>query len=130
MEQALMALLAPIAGGRRWFVRAPQGQPYPYVILNRASSVPSYTMEGPNGYTATRIQIDVYGDQWPSVFSDVQSLQALLSGYRGIVSGTRFQGIFIDSLRDLSTSDTGERVSPVTPLYRTTLDIIIHHSPA
>lgn len=131
MEQALIALLAPVAGGRRYFVRAPQGEPRPYLILNRASVTPNYVMSGPGGYVQTRIQIDVYGDTWPATFTVVQAVQSLLSGYRGVVGNTQFQGIFIDSVRDLSSGDAGQSADrPVTPLYRTSIDIMVHHSPA
>lgn len=126
-----MSLLAPIAGGRRWYVRAPQGAPYPYLVLNRASEVPHYTLSGPDGYVATRMQIDVFGDEWPSVHSTAQSLQSLLSGFKGTAGGVALQGIFIVSIRDLPDGDAGPSGDrPVAPLFRTSIDIMIHHAPA
>jgi len=126
MEAALLSLLAPVAGGRRYYVRAPQGEPYPHLVLNRVSGTPNYTMAGPNGFVRTRVQIDVYGNTWPSTFSTAQAVQALLSGFTGVVGSTRFQGIFIESVQDLPASDAGD----VTQLYRISIDIMIHHTPA
>lgn len=126
MEADLLALLAPIASGRSYYVRAPQGEPYPYLILNRASLVPNYTMAGASGLSQTRMQIDVYGNNWPSTVSTAQALQNLVSGFSGIVGSTRFQGIFIDAVRDLPASDAGD----VTQLFRISIDIMIHHTPA
>ena len=126
MEADLLALLAPIASGRSYYVRAPQGEPYPYLILNRASLVPNYTMAGANGLSQTRMQIDVYGNNWPSTVSTAQALQNLVSGFIGIVGSTRFQGIFIDAVRDLPASDAGD----VTQLFRISIDIMIHHTAA
>ena len=126
MEAALLSLLAPIASGRGYYVRAPQGEPYPHLVLNRASLNPSYTMTGPNGFVQTRMQIDIYGNDWPSTFSTAQALRTLLSGFSGVIGATQFQGIFIDSVRDLPASDAGD----VTQLYRISIDIMIHHSPA
>lgn len=131
MEAALLSLLAPVASGRRYYVRAPQGEPYPYLVLNRVSGIHDYTMGGPSGFVQTRVQIDVYSDSWPSVFSTAQAAQTLLSGFSGVHGSTRFQGIFIDSVRDLSSGDAGQSSDrPTTPLYRISIDIMIHHTPA
>lgn len=49
-----------------------------------------------------------------------------VSGFTGVVRSTRFQGIFIESVQDLPASDAGD----VTQLYRISIDIMIHHTPA
>lgn len=126
MEVDLLALLAPVASGRRYYVRAPQGEPYPHLVLSRASVIPDYVMSGANGFVQTRMQIDIYGNTWPSTVSTAQALQHLVSGFHGIVGSTRFQGIFIDAVRDLPASDAGD----VTQLFRISIDIMIHHTAA
>lgn len=130
METALLSLLAPVAGGRRYFVTAPQGEPLPYLVLNRVSVLPTYVMSGLDGFIQSRVQIDIYGDQWPNVFAASQQVSTILSGYRGVVNGIRFQGIFVESIRDLASGDASQSADrPVTNLYRISIDIMINHTP-
>lgn len=130
METALLSLLAPVAGGRRYFVTAPQGETLPYLILNRVSVQPSYVMSGVDGFVQSRVQIDIYGDKWPDVFAASQQVGTILSGYRGVINGIRFQGIFIESVRDLASGDAGQSADrPVNNLYRISIDIMINHTP-
>lgn len=120
MEEALTALLASVAGGRRYWVRKPQSDPArPYVVLQRIDGLPDYTYSGASGYSSSRVQADVYGDTYTSTKATVRDLIDTLSGYRGGI----IQGIFIDSQRDLPATDAGE----VTNLFRTSVDFIIHH---
>ncbi len=121
MEKALTALLASVAGGRRYWVRKPQREPArPYVVMQRISGVHDYHLQGPSGYVASRVQIDCYGDTYDSAASTAGAVRGVLSGHRGGV----FQGIFLDGERDLPAADAGE----VTNLFRVSLDFMIHHS--
>lgn len=120
MEQALLALLAPVAGGRRYWLKKPQNDVgSPYLILQRISSPVDYHFQGPDSLRQTRVQIDVYGDSWPAVYQAAREVTSILSGYRG----GDIQGIFIDNQRDLPASDAGE----VTHLYRTSIDVMVNH---
>lgn len=119
MEEAITALLAPVAGGRRHWVRAPQTTPRPYVVMQRIDGLVGYTMKGEAGHTSSRIQLDCYADSYGSAKATARSIKDILSGYR---SGF-IQGVFLDSERDLPVSDAGE----VNNLFRTTLDIVVHH---
>lgn len=125
MEEALTSLLASVAGGRRHWTRAPQGTPFPFVVLNRVSGTPGYVMSGPSGYVASRVQVDVYGETFAATISTARAVQVALSGYRGTVGSTDIQGIFIDGVRDLPAEDAGT----VTHLFRTTIDLLVHHAP-
>lgn len=120
MEEAITKLLALVAGGRRFWVRAPQGTARPFVVLNRVSGVHDYHLQGASGYVASRVQVDSYADSYTEAKGVARSAIDALSGHRG---GT-IQGIFIDSERDLPAADSGE----VNQLFRTSVDFIIHHS--
>lgn len=121
MEEAITALLAPIASGRRYWGRAPATAPRPYIVMTRIDGVPAYQYSGPNGYVASRVQVDVYADTYTLTKATARAVTDLISGY----SGGAIQGIFVDSDgRDLPAADAGE----VTNLFRINIDLIVHHS--
>lgn len=119
MEEALTALLASVAGGNRFWVRAPQTTALPYLVLNRVDGVRNYHMLGPSGYVSSRVQIDCYAKTYTATKTVARAVITLLSGY----SGGDFQGVFIEGERDLPAADAGD----VTNLFRTSIDIIVHH---
>lgn len=120
MEEAITALLASVAGGRRYWVRAPQATARPFVVLNRISGVADYHTQGASGYVASRVQADFYGETYDTAKQVARAATAVLSGYRGGL----IQGIFVDSQRDLPAADAGE----VKHLFRISIDFIVHHS--
>lgn len=120
MEQEITALLASVAP-RRFWGRAPQQAPAtPYVVLSKVSGVHGYHNQGADGLVASRIQIDIYGDTYSAVNATANGIITTLSGYRG---GT-IQAVFIDSERDLTGLESGDP----NELFRTSIDVIVHHS--
>lgn len=119
MEEQITTLLASVAGGRRFWGRAPQGVALPYIVLQRISGIRDNLMSGPSGYVQSRVQFDVYAATYNTARATARALVAAVSGHR---SGT-IQGIFIDAERDLSAADTGE----VSHLFRVSIDAQIHH---
>lgn len=119
MEEEITALLAGVAGGRRHWFQAPQEEARPYVVLQRISGLANYHMKGPSGYVFSRVQIDCYADTRTEAKTVARAVSEALSGYRG---GT-IQGAFIDGQRDLPAADAGD----VSSLFRTSIDITIHH---
>ncbi len=119
MEQALTDLLAPVAGGQRFWVRAPQKVSRPYVVLNRVGGQPNYTMRSRSGFVSSRIQIDCYADKYADVTALAGDVKALVSGYEG----GAIQAIFVESERNLPAADAGE----VSSLFRTSIDITVLH---
>jgi hypothetical protein len=119
MEEALTALLAPIAGGQRYWVRAPQGKVPPYAVLNRIDGQPNYHMTGPSGFVSSRVQIDCYAATYASATATARAVKTILSGYKG----GAIQGVFIESERNLPAADAGE----VATLFRTSIDITVLH---
>ncbi|WP_274875080.1 HK97-gp10 family putative phage morphogenesis protein [Sinorhizobium meliloti] len=75
MEEAITALLSGVAGGRRFWTRAPQKQadgsamPRPYVVLFRIDGVPSYHYQG-RDLISSRIQANCYSDTFTSAKAD------------------------------------------------------------
>ncbi len=120
MEEALTALLANVAGGRRYWVRAPQTEKPPYIVLNRVSGRRDYTAQKASGYVTSRVQVDCYAATYGDAKALARQVERALSGRRaGAV-----QGIFLDSERDLPAADAGD----VNHLFRISLDFMIHHT--
>lgn len=131
MEEALTTLLLAdarvtlLVGNRVNWVRTPQGvKGYPRAVLQVISTGTDTTNEGPSGLESARVQIDSYGETYASARALSYAILAVLSGYRGIVSGTRIHAGFVDSKRDLPAADNGE----VNHLFRRSADLMIWHS--
>jgi len=124
MEEAIVALLSGVAGGRRFWTRAPQNitaTDGAYIVLNRVDGGRDYSMAGASGYVASRVQVDVYAETYTAAKTAARAAVAALSAFRGTQSGVAIQGIFIDSERDLPAADE------VSHLFRTSIDVIVHH---
>jgi hypothetical protein len=122
MEEAITSLLAGVASGRRYWGRAPQTAPRPFVVLTRVGGQRDYVMQGPSGYVASRVQVDCYADTYDAAKTTGRAAVAVLSGHR---SGD-ILGIFVESERDLPASDAGE----VNHLFRVSIDVMVHHREA
>lgn len=126
MEETITALLSGVASGRRYWGRAPQtinADAGPYLVMNRIDGVRDYVMGGPSGYVASRVQIDAYGKTYTATKAAARAAMDALSGQTVVSTTATIQAIFIDSERDLPAADAGE----VTHLFRTSVDIIVHH---
>jgi hypothetical protein len=124
MEVELTALLASVAGGRRYWNMAPQNLSLsdgPYVVLHRIDGVPGYTYQGRDGLVTSRVQANCYGATYSAAKATVSALIAALDTYRG----GSIQLITVDSEgRDLTDTNpsTSERI------YAVSVDLIIHHT--
>lgn len=131
MESALTSLLTGdgrvslLAADRINWVRTPQEETgYPRAVLQVISGDVDVTNDGPSGLESARVQIDCYGETYKSAQALSEAILSVLSGYRGIVSGVRIHGGFVDSKRDLPVADSGD----VKRLFRRSADIFIWHS--
>jgi len=119
MQELLTSLLAPVAGGRRYWVRAPQTAPRPYVLLQVISAPPNYHMQGASGYVPIRVQIDAYADTYTEATAVSRQIKGILSGH----VSSPIQAVFIETERDLPAADAGD----VSNLFRNSIDVIIHY---
>jgi hypothetical protein len=126
MEETLLGLLAPAASNRYWG-RAPQGIKAPYLVLYRISGTPQYTMQGPSGYVASRVQIDCFAASYGAAKALARAVKVALSGYRG----GAFMGVFVVADRDMSLSglsDATKVQNDPAEDYRASIDVMIHHT--
>lgn len=119
MEIPFRALLLPVAP-RCYWARAPQTPvpARPYVVLHLISGVRDYHMQGDDGLVQSRVQIDIYGDNYAAIRGQADAIIGVLSGYRGGV----FRGIFIDSERSLPLE-----VGDPSELWRLSIDVMVNH---
>lgn len=119
MEEAITALLAHVAGGQRYWVRAPQKAKPPFLVLQRISGQRDYHSQGPSGLVTSRVQVDCYAATYTAAKTLARETTQALSGHRG----DELQGVFLDGERDLPAEDAGA----VNHLYRVSLDFITTH---
>jgi hypothetical protein len=131
MQEALISYLlesgspvSGIVGDRIYWVERPQGSPTPALVLTRVSDNPDYVMDGPSGFSQTRVQFDAYAETYAGAVSIVRALRDRLSGVRFEQDGVEFQGAFIDGERDQfeDATNTSER------FYRVSVDYMVSHA--
>lgn len=124
MEEDFRALLLNGSGvssyvdSRVNYVAHPQGQPLPAIVLNVVSDAETYTLDGPNGVSEGRIQLDCYAHSYSEVKLLSREVRSLLSGYRG----GSFQGVFHVGTRDGREGGTNEADRP----YRVSMDFMVY----
>ena len=90
MEEALRTLLTSsaaitaIAPASRinWGVH-PQGAPLPALVLNTISDAEGLHMQGPDGLSEGRVQIDAYAHSYGGAKDLSRAVRTVLHGYRG-----------------------------------------------
>jgi hypothetical protein len=118
VEEELLALLAPLPC--HWG-EAPQGTRRPFVVLRLVSEVRPVTQDGLRpGLVRSRVQADCYGETY---FGGLRLARDLIGRVEGRRVG-RFQGVFVDGVRDLTgKDDIGTGVA-----HRRAVDLLIHHN--
>ena len=125
MEEALRTLLASASGVTALVPAArinwgahPQGAAKPYIVLNGISETRALTMQGPDGITQTRVQIDVYAPTYATAKGAARAVIGLLNGYRN----GGFRLIEHAGSRDSREGGTNE----ADRLFRVGLDFIVN----
>ena len=123
MEEQLRALLlndsgvSGRVGTRVNFGAHPQGQPFPAIVLNTISETEGYTLQGPNGVTNTRVQVDCYAQTYGAAKRLSRAVRSLLSGHQ---QGA-FQGVFLAGSREGREGGSNDAERP----YRASLDFMV-----
>jgi hypothetical protein len=87
--------------------------------MHLVSGTPGYTMQGPDGLEASRVQFDCRGATAAEARAVADALDARLSGFRGIYGDFRFGGVFRQSRRSRSDKDGADR------WFTTSMDYLI-----
>ena len=130
MEAALITKMLATAGvtalseTRINWLRRPQGEGLPAIVLHRIDGAPDYHTEGPSGLVESRVQVDCWGASYSAAKALARAVDTALSGQAFVQGAIRFDVILIVDERD-STFDE----APDT-LFRTSLDLMVHHASA
>ena len=125
MEQALRTLLASSAaitaiapaGRINWGVH-PQGVPLPALVLNTIGDAEGLTMQGPDGLSEGRLQIDAYAVTYAEAKNLSRAVRTVLHGYRG----GGFRLVQHVTTRDSREGGTNEAERP----FRCSMDFTTH----
>jgi len=87
------------------------------------SGTPDVHHAGASGLVVSRVQVDCWGASYGSAKAVARAVEAAITAQTFTQGATRFDVILIDSERDDSTDET-------TPLFRTSLDLMVHSANA
>lgn len=133
MEAALLAKLLATVGvtalsdSRINWSRRPQGETIPAnkgaIVLHRIDGFPDYHTLGPSGLVESRVQVDCWGLSYKAAKSLARAVEAAVSGARFTQGAIRFDAILLVDERDDTFDETA-------PIFRTSLDLAVHHASA
>jgi uncharacterized protein DUF3168 len=122
MQSTLRAILedAPtikvLCGDRIDWAARPQDDGYPAILMHLINDASGHTLDGSDGLSRGRVQIDCYGDGYGDATNLAKAVVQVLDGYRQ----DRFRGIFLDVRRDNTERSTNEAERP----FRISLDFL------
>jgi len=129
MEEELLALIRADAavqtalGDRINWVRRPPKDQLPGATLQRIGGDRGYHMKGPDGLVRSTVQADVWGLKYEDAKLGTRAVQNSIDGFRSAQPDTRFQGIFIETERDMPDEELdGLKV------FRVSTDFTIWHT--
>lgn len=129
MEAALIAKLLASAGvtalvsTRINWLRRPQGEALPAIVLHRIDGTPDVHHGGASGLVVSRVQVDIWAASYGSAKAIARAVETAIAAQTFTQGAVRFDVILIADERD-STFDE------LTPLFRTSLDLMVHSANA
>lgn len=130
MEAAFLAKLLASAGvtalvsARINWLRRPQGESLPAIVLHRIDGAPDYHHAGASGLVVSRVQVDCLGLSYASVKAIARAFEAAVTAQTFTQGAIRFDVIMIADERDSTFNEAPET------LFRTSLDLLVHHASA
>jgi len=123
MEEAFRAVLLASSGvtalvpaARINFVAHPQGAAKPYIVLHTIGGAEGMTMQGPDGLSQGRVQVDCYAPGYGQAKQVSRAVVAALHGYSG--AGLRL-------VEHVATRDSREGgANEAERLFRVSLDFL------
>lgn len=127
MEEQIRAILlassgvTALCGNRIDWGASGQGVAYPRIVMWTIGDGEGHNLQGPDGHSVGRIQVDIYAQTYGSAKQLSRAVRAALDGY----SGGGFQGVFLAGSRDTREGGANETERP----FRVSLDFITHFNP-
>lgn len=123
MEVDLRTLILGLVACPVAWVERPQASGLPAVVLTVVSENVVYTYGDAANLTTSRVQADIYADDYRGVKTIDAAMAAGLSGYRGTVGATEFLGIFLESRFDGDEAPADGSA----PIHRISRDLMVKH---
>ena len=129
MEAALLAkLLASVnvtalVSTRINWMRRPQGSALPAVVLHRIDGTPDVHHGGASGLGVSRVQVDCWAASYGAAKAIARAVETAVTAQTFTQGAIRFDVILVADERDSTSDET-------TPLFRTSLDLMVHHANA
>ncbi|RZJ19122.1 MAG: DUF3168 domain-containing protein [Brevundimonas sp.] len=130
MESALIAelLAAPSVKAKvvkriNW-VRRPQGEALPAIVLHVIDRTPDVHHGGASGVVQARVQVDCWAASYAAAKSLARAVETALTARAFSRGAVRFDVILSIAERDDSFEEAGK------PVFRTSLDLMVHHAAA
>jgi hypothetical protein len=129
MEAALIAKLLAASGvtalvsTRINWLRRPQGDGLPCIVLHRIDGTPDVHHGGYSGLVQSRVQVDCWASTYGAAKAIARAVQTAVTAQTFTQGAVRFDCILIVDERDATFDET-------TPLFRTSLDLMVHSANA
>lgn len=94
----------------------------PRIVLHTIARQTDYNMDGPSGLRSTQVQVDCLGSTYAEALAVANAVSSCLSGYKGTVGTTKFDGVFQDAMRDSIEDD-----DTPSDLFGVSLDFTLWH---
>lgn len=126
MEEELRALLLADSGvighvgNRVNWGENPQGWALPAIVLNLISRNEGYSLDGADGISTSRVQVDCYADGYGAALQLGRAVRDMMGGYR---AGS-FQGIFHAGIRTTRAGGSNAADRP----WNFSQDFMIHYN--
>lgn len=126
IEEALVALLGhssldTLIGGRVYAVDAADSATLPAIVYSKISSKRLRSLSGSSpGLALSRLQLDVYAEEYDQAKSVSRAVIERLDGFSGTSSGIELRKMWLDAEEDLYEGDPG--------VYRVSMDFLVWHS--
>jgi len=130
VEAALLAKLLGTSGVTSFvstrinWLRRPQGETLPGIVLTRVSGTPDVPHSGPSGLVESRVQADCWAASYKTAKSIARAIEAAVTAQTFTQGAVRFDVILLDSERDDTFDESG------VPVFRTSLDLMVYHAAA
>jgi len=126
--RTLLLAAAPVSaliGDRANWGELPAARPRPLVCMWNITRPGDYTMDGPSGLNHAFLQVDCWADSYLAALDVANAIEAALSGYKGFVDFTEFQGVFFTGRADSKEPAGG---APAQRYNRSRLDVEVWYS--
>lgn len=99
-----------LAGDRVSWVWRKTGSSTPAATFTRTDVNPTYTLDGPDGWSATYVQLDCYGSTVAEADALERAIRARLDTARVGNTGGVIQGVFVEHGSDENEGEQPDRV--------------------